>query len=96
MHNLVTNTGYPSAEPTHPQQSYAQDYPKSAYYDQQAAAEAQAYGGQGYAAPAPSPSPGPGQAYEPYTSTTPHRARARSQSPPADQAKPFVQGGSAV
>ncbi|KAK4154123.1 hypothetical protein C8A00DRAFT_43100 [Chaetomidium leptoderma] len=64
VHNLVANTGYPAPAPhtTHPEQSYAQDYPKTAYYDQQAVAQAQAYGGQGYsvgvATSAGSPQPG--------------------------------------
>ncbi|KAL2130637.1 hypothetical protein VTI74DRAFT_6138 [Chaetomium olivicolor] len=46
-HNLVANSGYPSGsvDTAYPQQAYASDYPKTAYYD------TQAYGGQGYAAP---------------------------------------------
>jgi hypothetical protein len=94
VHNLVTKTGYPQAEPAAPGQAYAQDYAsnKPAYYDQQAAVEAQAYGGHGYAAAAPAPAPAP-QAYEPYSSAAhAHQdARARSQSPPNAQARPFVQ-----
>jgi hypothetical protein len=54
-HNLVANTGYPH----NPQQAYAHDYPKTAYYDAQAVSQAQAYGGQGY--------PAAPQAYEPFT-----------------------------
>ena len=56
VHNLVANSGYPQQQ----RQSYAHDYPKTDYYDQQAVAQqgAHAYGGQGYAAP---------QAYEPYS-----------------------------
>jgi hypothetical protein len=96
VHSLVTKTGFPGPEagPAAPGQTYAQEYTnKSAYYDPQAAGEAQAYGGQGYPAAAPSPAP---QAYEPYSSAHGQQDhRARSQSP--EQARPFVQqGGSAV
>lgn len=51
VHNLVANTGYPGGGSYPQQQSYAashQDYPKTAYYDQQQASQAASYAGQGY------------------------------------------------
>jgi hypothetical protein len=52
IHNLVASQGFPQT--AYPPQSYAQDYPaKTAYYDQQAAAQTQAaYSGMGYSAQA--------------------------------------------
>jgi hypothetical protein len=47
-HNLVVNAAQPTAYPA--PMPYAQDYPKSAYYDQQAAHQTHAYAGAGYAA----------------------------------------------
>lgn len=53
-HNLVANTGYPSypgaaVGTKYPaQQEDLHEYPKATYYDGQAVAQAQAYGGQGY------------------------------------------------
>jgi len=70
--------------PAYSADSYSHEYPKATYYDQQAALEAQSYGGGGggYAAP---------QAYEPYS----HKAvgaEDRSGSPGAhEQAQGLMQ-----
>lgn len=61
---MITKTGYTGTHTNHPEQPYAQNYPKTAYYDHQATFPAQAYAGHGYSSEFYAPQQPPQQGYE--------------------------------